>query len=245
MRLIINFFLLFSVISVLSCKYTDNDVNITPNVDSPPNDFISYYSFNGNPVDSKNSQSAGIIYGAKLMDDKKGNSNSAYYFDGNAHIELPIPEAKNTYTYSFWAKATSTPFPGTIGAAISVGSVGGDQLVNTANDYYGVSGWALTSYNSDGTNLGLNTGTVSSLSVGKWVHLVLSRDSKNFKAYADGQLLGVLPTNDKTPGYGYDQPKFYVGSRHSGQGFVGLIDEIKIFDRVLSDEEVKKLYTSY
>lgn len=237
MRLITNSFLLFSAISVLSCK--NNEADITPK------DFISYYSFNnGSTVDSKNNQNLGVIYGAKLMDDKNGTSNSAYYFDGNAYIELPVPTAKNTYTYSFWAKATSTPFPGTIGAAISVGSVGGDQLVNTANDYYGVSGWALTSYNNDGTNLGLNTGTVASLSVGNWVNFVFSRDNKNFKAYVDGKILGILPTDNKAPGYGNGQPKFYVGSRHSGQGFIGLIDEIKIFDRVLSDEEVKNLYTT-
>lgn len=230
-------FLLFSLIVILSCKKAEQDIT--------PKDFVSYYAFNGNTNDSKGNQSSIVNYRTKLTTDKNGNANSAYAFDGTAYLELPVPTAKNVFTYSIWANATETPQSGTIGVVFSVGSAGGDQLVSTANNYANVSGWSLTTYNSDATNLGLNTGGLSSLIINKWTHLVISRDSENFKAYVDGKLLGTLPTKGKNAGYGNDTPKFYIGSRHTGQTFIGSIDELKVFDRALTDSEVLALYTSY
>ncbi|MDI9873715.1 hypothetical protein [Flectobacillus rivi] len=115
----------------LGCKKTD----------PTPKDFISYYSFNGNTNDSKGTNSAISIYRARLTDDKNGNINSAYYFDGNSYIEFPKPAIKNDFTVSLWAMLESIPTEGTIRTAMSIGSSGGDQLINVANNYYEVSGW--------------------------------------------------------------------------------------------------------
>ncbi len=228
--------LLFALITTLSCKKTEEDII--------PKDFISYYNFDGNTNDSKGNQSSIINYRAKLATDKNGKENSAYFFDGNAYLELPVPIAKNVFTYSIWASPSSVGSSGYLGVVISIGSSGGDQLIAFANNYLGGgSGWSLTSYNSDGTLLnGNSTGLPT---VNTWYHFVISRNEESFRAYLNGKLLGLVTANGKKPGYGSDQTKFYIGSRHSGQGFLGSIDELKVFDRVLTDEEVKALYTSY
>jgi hypothetical protein len=232
----INFtFLLLSIIVVLSCKKTEEDIT--------PKDFVSYYSFDGNTNDSKGNLSSIINYRAKLATDKNAKENSAYFFDGNAYLELPVPSAKNVFTYSIWASPSSVGFSGYLGVVFSVGSQGGDQLISIANNYFGGTGWSLTSYNSDGTLLNANSTGLPSINT--WYHLVISRNEESFRAYVNGKLIGLVTANGKKPGYGSDQTKFYIGSRHSTQSFVGSIDELKVFDRVLTDDEVKALYTSY
>ncbi len=211
------------------------------NSDLSPKDFISYYSFNGNTNDLKGTNNAISIYRARLTDDKNGNANSAYYFDGNSYIEFPKPAIKNDFTVSLWAMIESIPTEGTIRTAMSIGSSGGDQLVNISNNYYGVSGWALTSYNEDGSNLVVTPNTLSSMVAQKWVHLAFTRDGHNFKAYIDGKQIGSLPVEGKSAGYGYGTQRFYVGNRHTGQGFIGTIDEVKIYKRALSAEEIGQL----
>jgi hypothetical protein len=228
-------FLFLSLIIILSCKKTEEDIT--------PKDFISYYSFDGNTNDSKGNQNSIVSFRAKLAPDKNGKTNSAYSFDGSAYLTFPVPTSKNIFTYSVWASPSSLGSSGYLGVVFSVGSVGGDQLVALANNYSGGNGWSLTSYNSDGTAI---SGNVTGLpTVDVWYHLVISRNDENFRTYMNGKLIGLVPTNGKKPGYGNEQPKFYLGNRHSGQGFVGSIDELKVFDRVLTDDEVKALYTSY
>lgn len=43
---------------------------------------VAYYPFNGNADDGSGNGLNGVIYGATLTEDRFGNSNSAYSFDG-------------------------------------------------------------------------------------------------------------------------------------------------------------------
>jgi hypothetical protein len=54
-----------------------------------------------------------------------------------SYIEFPKPAIKNDFTVSLWAMLESIPTEGTIRTAMSIGSSGGDQLINVANNYYG------------------------------------------------------------------------------------------------------------
>ena len=46
---------------------------------------VAYYPFNGNANDESGNGNDGEINGATLTEDEYGNTNSAYYFDGNDH----------------------------------------------------------------------------------------------------------------------------------------------------------------
>ena len=226
-----------SVLALLiaSCKKT---------VDDPtPMDYVSYFSFNGNPNDAKSGTNPVSTLNVTLTKDKNGKENSAYLFTGNSYLQFPVPSAKNTFTYSVWASPSVMSFNGSLNTVFSVGSQGGDQLIALANNYYNSNGWSLTSYNSDATNVGINTGTLPD--VNTWHHLVMTRDNDNFKAYVNGKLLGTKTITGKTAGYGTDTPKFYIGNRHTGQGFTGIIDELRIYDRALTEQEIQTLYTNY
>lgn len=58
---------------------------------------VACYPFNGNANDESGNGNDGTVYGAILAEDRFGNPNSAYYFDGNASINTPV-SSNNNYT---------------------------------------------------------------------------------------------------------------------------------------------------
>lgn len=88
------------------------------------------------------------------------------------------------------------------------------------------------------------TGSRESLKINRWNHFVLSYDGSVFRFHLNGGLAGEsvigLP---RKPGKG----KLCFGRRqdNSGDGyhFRGILDEVRIFNRALNDEEIRKRFT--
>ena len=52
---------------------------------------IAYYPFDGNADDKSGHGNNGVVHNAVLTNDRLGNSNSAYQFNGNnAYIEILV-----------------------------------------------------------------------------------------------------------------------------------------------------------
>ena len=51
----------------------------------PSDGLVAWWPFNGNANDESGNGNDGEINGATLTEDEYGNTNSAYYFDGNDH----------------------------------------------------------------------------------------------------------------------------------------------------------------
>ena len=84
----------------------------------------------------------------------------------------------------------------------------------------------------------------SAVADGKWHHGAATYDGANLKLYVDGQLQKqVVPmpgaiapnANDLTIGMNRSNPS----AQENGQSFDGMIDEVMIFNRALSAEEIK------
>lgn len=67
---------------------------------------VAYYPFNGNANDESGNGHYGTVHGATLTEDRFGNADSAFYFDGNDYIEISSGEIvpQNTITISAWIK---------------------------------------------------------------------------------------------------------------------------------------------
>jgi gliding motility-associated-like protein len=62
-------------------------IGFSQNLDSM---LLLYYPFNGNANDASGNNYHGTVYNATLADDRFGNPNHAYYFNGvNSHIDFP------------------------------------------------------------------------------------------------------------------------------------------------------------
>ena len=79
-----------------------------------------------------------------------------------------------------------------------------------------------------------------------WYHLVLTRDNNLFKVYINGVLVNSEVTFGSTPDYSAS-PLATIGKRSQtaiNQYFTGKIDDIAIYNKVLTQLEVDTIYQS-
>jgi hypothetical protein len=213
----------------------------------PTNGLIRYYPFNGNAKDLSPNAQHGTVVGATLTTDRFGHPNSAYFFDQTAtnRIDIPINGLLlNQYSYSAWALLSNLPANGDQFIIFDVGSDTGDQYLNVANQAYGTyTGWNGGSYNTNSVHLYVPPGPLPSTN--EWVHMVGVRYGNYYKYYVNG----ILAATDSSlvasvPFYGIGTPYAEIGTRYNGTlSFNGKIDDVRIYNRPLTPDEVEALYT--
>ena len=75
---------------------------------------------------------------------------------------------------------------------------------------------------------------------GNWHHVVGTYDGAKVRLYVDGIQVGS--GTEATVSIAYNDNNFYIGSYASGSYFNGLIDEVRIYNRALSDQEIQEHY---
>ncbi|MDJ1500350.1 DUF7619 domain-containing protein [Xanthocytophaga agilis] len=92
-------------------------------------------------------------------------------------------------------------------------------------------------------NVFVLTGTLPT--VGEWIHLVVTRDQNVLKFYHQGILVGSDETKGGATYYGSGTVRAILGGRSTlTQFFNGVVDDLTIYNRALTEEEVKQLYIS-
>ncbi len=111
---------------------------------------------------------------------------------------------------------------------------------------YGVAGGDVTAALSDnGTDLAWANTVGSVLSTGTWAHVAVVYNGTDIRIYVDGALSENGSDNPKTYSSGIynGTADVRVGGRDgSSNYFDGLMDEVAIFDRALSAEEIADIY---
>lgn len=140
-------------------------------------------------------------------------------------------------TVCSWANITST---GTTPTVVSMS----DSGISTNNMWsLGFATGATTPQMS--VRLGGTTYSVtgsSSLGTGTWGQLCSTYDGVSLKMYLNGALTGTTVVNQAISapsGVG-----LYLGTRNASVPFTGSIDEVKIYNRALSDKEIMAEYTA-
>ncbi len=206
--------------------------------------------FSGNTKDSSGNNFHGTGNNVVITSDRCNNNNSAYNFNGvDAYVQVPVNGLLNNYySYSIWAFPNEIPVQGKYTYPFSIGGANGGQNISICNN--ALQGWSGGAYNNGNTTLSLvSVGSLPTL--GEWNHIVLIRDTFKIKLYVNG----VLNTNESyyggwntsngghTPNYG-SNPTAIIGGRNLDTGFFfnGIIDDVKIYNRVITPEEVNALY---
>ncbi len=241
-------------------KVTDNSKNklsnvavITINVvDIKPtkNGLIAYYPFNGNANDESGNNHHGSNFGATLTTDRFGQQNSAYQFDGiDDYIKVSNNSLlkNNNFSYSWWVNVKSLPAYGAGSNMLEIGSICSTvkygQVISLNNNYVDDShGWVVTSGNIDGTRV-FYTGNDVLPNLNEWYHLTLIRDNVSVKLYVNDHLIFSQKT-DGAEAFFTSPLDFYIGSRCGAElhFFNGIIDDIRIYNRALTKEEINTLY---
>lgn len=213
---------------------------------------VGYYPFNGNSLDESGEGNNLTNYNAILSTNRFGSPNSSYYFNvtnlsGLVSSETTtLPIGTTNRTISVWVKPDF--------------QIGGENLrqlpiVDFWNqftpDYLG--GQSELSVTLDGNWLLLDglggpykfLGPVSGSSTERldgWIHLTIVFSNNKWVLYLNG-LMKIW--NDYPPlGFLWNtqDAKLYVGSS-VGRYYDGEIDDVRIYNRALSDTEVQSLYT--
>jgi len=146
-------------------------------------------------------------------------------------------------TFSMWFQ-TSTPTVGGL-QVVEGGTWGGgcDRVIGNGNG-------TVLNYNS-WSEVNMSGGLV--VNDGAWHHLVYVLDeSMGFRAYIDGVLdtSSSVPTSNCGVGCsGFDWASEYwigraAGCRFNADYFVGMIDDVRLYDHVLSPTAVVQLYNA-
>jgi len=206
---------------------------------------IAYYPFNGNAHDETGNGYNGTVYGATLTDDRFGNPKSAYNFDGkNDKIVIgkePNFPSWNIYAVSLW-------FLNDGGGDHSNGY--GQKILSKAQYY---TDFHLSIYFTNGSLIwwsaqgGFNSVTDSSQDYrdSQWHHVVLNKKSpSNGDIWVDG----VLQNSSNDLQAVFNNEDLVIGFTTHSDGyqrkyFSGKIDDIRIYNRVLSESEISDLFT--
>ena len=235
----------------VNCKIRISDVEGAPSAVSDglftitnenPNlnkGLVAYYSFYKNANDaSGNGFNGSLIGGASWVNDRFDNQKSAISFDGtNGRVEVPHRQELNldndTISVSMWFNiAEHVQYGGLIckGSYISNYCISDRFDRKLAID--------INHYSATNTQELLTTKTFST---NEWHHLVAMFSSSEMKIFIDGQFDNQM-TVSKQPMINSETLYFGVDADGDWEYLKGELDEVRIYNRALTDLEIIKLY---
>lgn len=212
---------------------------------------VAWYPFTGSASDLSGNQLNGTVMGATLTTDRFGNSNAAYHFNAadTQYILVPHDTLLNmsgSVSAAFWVYKTSYGGPDSSTAIMSVFHKGRD--VHNSFGFYTVhftDRFYVRNFGIDGAN----TDPVSSITLDTWHFVVGVHDMalNEIRLYVDGVLKQTMPGVNYS---GNTQHPLVIGRHYKesdGTGgaafpFDGKIDDLRLYNRVLSHQEILEIY---
>lgn len=224
----------------------------------PTNGLVGWWPFNGNANDESGNGNNGTVNGATLTEDRNGNFNSAFNFNyqnwtwgaGGDYIYIPFSSQFNTpnLTVSVWFNLSSLGY-----------NNNGVTIINRFENGYSNPGgetWRLWYSSNDllssaviqGGNGNMQpyiTANGGSVNFNEWNNVTFTYDGLNLKQYENGILVGVVPSNglllNAAGNSGISVGISIQANGHWGP-YDGKIDDIGIWNRALTPQEVTALY---
>lgn len=251
-------FLTFTFLFAFCACFIGNDSA----AQAPTNGLVAYYPFNGNANDESSNGNTGTPYGATLTTDRKtGNLSGAYNFGGfnnSSFIEVPNSNSlqfTNEFSVSLWYSLST--YEGMEGYG-NLASQGYHMLFAKDADwggfYAGTSGNAALDsvYYNFTNNLSFGNanfdataavkGTAANLNI--WIHMSYVVENGTAKIFRNGVLIKNQSIPNSLNFSTANTKNLYLG-RYSSFWYPlnGKMDDVRVYNRALSDAEVQQLYT--
>lgn len=204
---------------------------------------IAYFPFEGNAYDVVGGND-GVEIGNVIY--TEGPVGQAAHFDGTGFIEAPGENMSlEEWTLSFWFKTDELPAsewysPVAKEARTFEGDVG--QYNYAFTHYY--NGWADIQYETDGSNEDHMMHPGQPLDIDKWHHIVATRSaSGEYKIYLQG-VFGSSGDGTDVPTTSNPDAPLLIGGQVTSLThlFKGSVDELRIYGRAVTAEEVQALF---
>lgn len=221
----------------------------------PTDGLVAHYPLDGNALDASGNGHNGQNYGAYMFSDRFNVSMSAFYFNGSgAHIRIPHSDAlnqDNVRTVTAWVKKLGTAY----------GRENFSIIRKSRLDTQNEDGWAMSMPTDASANItsasasvvepgvGETVASVEPVSTGEWHFMVWTYDPEQnlVSIFVDLELVAAnvpAPMQD-----GGNMQQMLIGIAQSATGtfdinssFYGVIDDIRIYNRVLSSAELAWIF---
>jgi hypothetical protein len=232
--------------NIVVCEVTDghggsvtDSVTVTVTGQMPTQGLIAYYPFHGNANDESGNGNNGTVFGAALTSDRFGNPNNAYSFDGNDRIDVPDDPSltlnSDQFTILSWVQFSA------------FGVDGGYYLMGHSEGPGDTDKWIFWLANDNiklivGPSAGWIRIGDAPFQIGNWYHVVIRKNGNELAAFVDASLIGtnsvsfVIPDPNATFQIGTAEPD------RPNRPFRGIIDDVRIYNRALSSEEIGTLF---
>ncbi len=207
---------------------------------------VGHWKLSGDTNDySGNGNHGTLVGGVTWAEDRMGQARGSAEFDGvddyvDAGNDASLDVGDGDFTVSFWFDTTK---------------MDGNIISDKYDDSISSAGWCIYPDSplkrirvrvSDGSNQVAFSGLTENLVDGSWYHGVVLRSGDNLTVYVngvyDGSISGVESYNLN------NNQNIFIGKQgddNSNRFFDGLIDDVRIYNRALSEDEIKALYGHY
>ncbi len=208
-------------------------------------ELVAYYPFNGNANDESGNNHHGTVSGPTLTEDRFGNPNSAYYYNGaNNNIDIGAWENGGPMSFNLWVKWDSFTNWGLI-MDLSLGKnnnniyIGNQSTSNTLMFHTLDESTKYLFYCNDTA-----TYPNSPLTLNAWTMITCTVDDTGLmKAYKNAELIGTF--NGFTPKKMVRTNQYFGSYNYPENGyFKGTLDDIRMYSAVLSASEISSLFTN-
>jgi hypothetical protein len=224
----------------------------------PTDGLVGWWPFNGNANDESGNGNDGVVNGATLVEDRNGVLNAAYSFDGvNDFINSPSFAAitgSTNRTYSFWLRCEANSAGGwTISNGPELFSQGGACAAGFHIDAKIIN--ADCSFQGIGVGINCSQRRVQTIiNDGIWKHVAVVYDGSGLSATRifinteeitspfcnDGTASWNVPNTSAANGLSFGKRN----DNYSNTFLNGSLDDIAIYNRALTEQEIQNLYTA-
>ena len=213
---------------------------------------IAYYPFNGNASDTSGNGYHGSVHGATLTQDRFGNNNSAFKFNGKIESKnasyisfenLPSFILNEEYTISFWLKLNSfnNEYNGTQAVIFGDESDQNHGILLQISQKYGFSSYI------PGEDVEKHKKFIPDIN--KWINYIIIQKTDGIHLYINGKYWGKLNSlkniaNSSTKYLGIFLPTLYR-SAPVNRPLDGDIDDLKIYNHALTDNEINDSFIEF
>lgn len=202
---------------------------------------VGYWTFDGKDIvngvildksgTGNNGNPSGIASSTFYAPGKIGQGGN---FSGSANVVVPDHTSlkpSGAMSWGGWMYQSTDNTNQTFMSKVTIGSQG-YMIYNSANSSTLCYAYGLTpSFLSD---------ALGSIQKYKWIHYMCVYDGSTLKIYRNGSL---LRSGSVTGSITHTTNQLYIGSYDGGTRFTGKVDDVRIYNRALSAQEVQQLYS--
>lgn len=231
----------FLTLTIFACKKKGIEMPVVSE-----NGLVAYYPLDGNANDFTINKNHAVT-SAKLIADRKGVNNKAYDFVRNEFQSTNIPiNLKKSYTFSFWIKMNHYD------DGMAVMELAKDRNCNKNPQIWQLQNSIYLTPTTDPHN-SIKIMSLSGIKTGieppTWKHVLWTVKNDTTSVYVNGSLVGTkimewpdLTNVDLTLGTAGNHCTGDSGaSNYHNQPSRVSIDEVKIYNRVLSISEIQEM----